>query len=201
MHESLLLGIRFDGVGANLAGEGGLLARWQGASHAAPGDVAMETRVKVLGHAVHPILVSYPLGLLPVSLAFDAVRCASGAPTWGLISFWMLVAGVLGGLLAATFGIIDWLAIPAATRARRVANWHARVNVAAMLLFAASVFLRRDDPGSPGAIAIALSGAGVVLAAVGGWLGGELVERHGVAVHDGASLDARSSLRGPAQSP
>jgi hypothetical protein len=42
------------------------------------------------------------------------------------------------------------------------------------------------------AIVAALAGAG--LAAVTGWLGGELVDRLGVGVDDGAHLDAPSSL-------
>lgn len=35
---------------------------------------------------------------------------------------------------------------------------------------------------------------GVVLALVGGWFGGELVERLGVAIHDGANLNAPNPL-------
>ena len=33
-------------------------------------------------------------------------------------------AGIIGGLLAAMFGLWDWLAIPAGTRAKRVGLWH-----------------------------------------------------------------------------
>jgi uncharacterized membrane protein len=37
--------------------------------------------------------------------------------------------------------------------------------------------------------------AALALATVSGWLGGELVERLGVGVHDDANLNAPSSLR------
>jgi hypothetical protein len=43
-------------------------------------------------------------------------------------------------------------------------------------------------------ISTVLSVIGVLLALVGGWLGGELVERLGVAVHQGANLNAPNSL-------
>jgi len=63
-------------------------------------------------------------------------------------------------------------------------------------LFAASWFLRRDDPGNPEGAAITLSVLAVLLALVTGWLGGELVDRLGVGVEEGANLNAPSSLSG-----
>ena len=44
-------------------------------------------------------------------------------------------AGIVGGLLAAVFGLIDWLAIPKDTRARRIGAWHGGGNVVIVLLF------------------------------------------------------------------
>jgi uncharacterized membrane protein len=66
------------------------------------------------------------------------------------------------------------------------------------VLFAASWLVRRDDPAQPETLAIVLSVAGGALSLVTGWLGGELVDRLGVGVDDGANLNATSSLRGPA---
>ena len=67
-------------------------------------------------------------------------------------------------------------------------------NVVVVLLFAVSWFLRRDNPADPGVLAVALSAIGAALAGATGWLGGELVDRLGVGVDDGANLDAPSSL-------
>ena len=40
--------------------------------------------------------------------------------TMAIVAYWMIVAGIVGGLVAAApFGLIDWLSIPAGTRARR----------------------------------------------------------------------------------
>jgi hypothetical protein len=54
--------------------------------------------------------------------------------------------------------------------------------------------MRRADPANPGGAALALSFIAVVVALAGGWLGGELVDRLGVGVDDGANLNAPSSL-------
>jgi uncharacterized membrane protein len=106
----------------------------------------------------------------------------------------MIAAGVISGLIAAVFGAIDYFAIPRGTRAKRIGTMHGLGNVVVVVLFAASWLLRRDNPADPGMLAIALSAAGAVLGGVTGWLGGELVDRLGVGVDDGANLDAPSSL-------
>lgn len=51
-------------------------------------------------------------------------------------------------------------------------------------------------------VALVVALAGLALAAVTGWLGGELVDRLGVGLDDGANLDAPNSLSGrPANEP
>lgn len=154
----------------------------------------MESRAKLLGHAIHPMLIPFPLGLLATSVAFDVVHLVTGSGRWGDIAFWMIAAGIVGGLLAAPFGTIDWLAIPGGTRAKAVGAVHGLGNVAVLVLFGASWLLRYGEPTDPSAFAIVLSFAGVALALVTGWLGGELVERLRVGVDDGAHLDSPNSL-------
>jgi len=72
--------------------------------------------------------------------------------------------------------------------------WHGAGNVVVMLLFVASWFVRHDRPERPVATALVLSFMGAGLALLTGWLGGELVDRLGVGVDDGAHLNAPSSL-------
>jgi uncharacterized membrane protein len=155
----------------------------------------MESKLKLLGHPVHPMLIVFPLGLLATSVAFDVVALVQSNPTWYEISFWMIVAGIVGGLLAAVFGLIDWLAIPTNTRAKRIGLLHGGSNLIVVLLFIASWWMRRGAEGRvPSASALALSFVAVVMALVAGWLGGELVDRLGVGVDSGAHLNAPSSL-------
>jgi uncharacterized membrane protein len=108
----------------------------------------------------------------------------------------MIAAGIIGGLLAAVFGLIDWLAIPNNTRAKAIGLWHGGLNVLVVLLFAISWLLRRPDPAPPSGLALGLSFGAVIVALVAGWFGGELVDRLGVGVDDGAHLNASSSLSG-----
>ncbi|HEX6929161.1 MAG TPA: DUF2231 domain-containing protein [Gammaproteobacteria bacterium] len=154
----------------------------------------MESRVKVLGHPVHPMLVVFPLGLFGASLVFDLVRLAVDNAELSVVAWWMILAGIIGGLLAAPFGFIDWLAIPANTRAKSIGLLHGSGNLLIVLIFAANWILRSGNPEQPGVLAYALSIIGVGLALVTGWLGGELVDRLGVGVHDDAHLNAPSSL-------
>ena len=106
----------------------------------------MESRTKLLGHPIHPVLVVFPLGLLTASVAFDVIDRFRDSGSWAQTASATMAAGVLGGLAAAPFGLRDWLAIPAGTRAKRVGLWHAGANVIALVLFAVSWSLRRDDP-------------------------------------------------------
>jgi len=154
----------------------------------------MESRAKLLGHAIHPIMIVFPLGLLSTAVIFDIIYLMRGNPTFAVVSYYMIAAGIIGGFLAAIFGAIDWLAIPQGTRAKAVGIYHAAGNVFALLFFIASWWLRRDAPANPETLATILAIAGAGFAMVGGWLGGELVERLGVGVDDGAHLDAPNSL-------
>lgn len=154
----------------------------------------MESQAKLLGHPIHPMLIVFPLGLLATAVAFDIVGLAQGDASWYRISFWMIAAGIIGGLCAAVFGVVDWFVIPAATRAKRIGLLHGGTNVVVVLLFIASWWMREANGQSPSAGALTLSFAGVVLALVGGWLGGELVDRLGVGVDRNANVNAPSSL-------
>ena len=154
----------------------------------------MESRAKLFGHPIHQMLVPFPFGLLATAVIFDAAHLIGGNGYWSEIAFWMIAAGVVGGLVAAPFGLIDWTKIPAGTRAKRIGSLHGVGNLIVVLLFAASWWLRSGTPQAPSGFALALSGVGFVLAGLTGWLGGELVDRLGVGVDDGAHLDAPNSL-------
>ena len=154
----------------------------------------MESRAKFLGHPVHQMLIVFPLGLLATAVIFDAIYLAGGNPTMATVAYWMIAAGIIGGLAAAPFGWIDWFAIPRGTRAKSVGLWHGAGNVLVLLLFAASWLLRRDLPTAPETLAFVLSFVGAAVALITGWLGGELVDRLSVGVDEGAHVNAPSSL-------
>src|SRR5579863_7796395 len=139
----------------------------------------MESKARLFGHPIHTMLIVFPLGLLATAVAFDIVGLVGGDAGWFRISFWMIAAGVIGGLLAAVFGFADWLSIPAGTRAQRIGLWHGAGDVVVVLLFIVSWFLRRPAPEAPPIAAFVSSFVAVALALLTGWLGGELVFRLG----------------------
>lgn len=154
----------------------------------------MESKIKFAGHPVHPMLIVFPLGLLATAVIFDIIALISGNPQWTVVAYYMIGAGIIGGLAAAVFGWLDWIPIPAGTRAKRIGLWHGVGNVVVLGLFILSWVLRRDMPEQPPTGAIVAGLTGVVIALVTAWLGGELVDRLGVGVDDGAHLDSPSSL-------
>jgi uncharacterized membrane protein len=124
----------------------------------------MESRVKLFGHALHPILIVFPLGLLATSVIFDIAYLATGNARLSDVAYWMIIAGVLGGLVAAPFGAIDWLAIPAGTRAKSIGAWHGVGNVVVVLLFVVSWYLRSRAGVPPNTAAYVFSFLGVGIA-------------------------------------
>ena len=161
----------------------------------------MTSRARVLGHAAHQMLIVFPLGLLATAVVFDVLAMALDEPTFAVVAYWMIVAGIVGGVVAALPGWIDYFAIPANTRAKRIGIVHGLGNTVVLALFVGSWLLRRGEAESPDTLALVLGFAGAGLSLVTGWLGGELVDRLGVGVDDGAHLDAPNSLSGrPARS-
>jgi uncharacterized membrane protein len=156
----------------------------------------VESKAKVLGHPLHQILVVFPLGLLATSVIFDVIFLITDNPRLSDAAYWMISAGILGGILAAPFGLIDWLAVPAGTRAKRIGGLHGAGNVVVLVLFALSWYMRSRTEADPGTFAYVCSFLGVGLALLTGWLGGELVDRLGVGVDPGAHVNAPSSLSG-----
>lgn len=137
----------------------------------------MKARLRIFGQPVHHMLAVFPLGLLATSFFFDLAWLATANEELANVAWWMIFAGVVGAIVASLFGLIDWLAIPRGTRAWILGAWHGGATVLVALLFAASWLLRRDLPAHPEWLAIALSGGGVLLSVLTGWLGGELADR------------------------
>lgn len=155
----------------------------------------MESRLKLLGHPVHPMLIVFPLGLLSTAVVFDLLYLVTENGDLATFSYWALAAGLVGGLAAAVFGLLDWMAIPPDTRAKRVGAFHGVGNLVVVLLFGLSLLLRLDAPQYlPDTLPLVLGVIGAGIALVTAWLGGELVYRLRVAVDDDAHLDASNSL-------
>jgi uncharacterized membrane protein len=160
----------------------------------------MESKAKLLGHPIHQQLIVFPLGLLASAVIFDVITWGTANPGFTQAAFYMIGGGIVTGLIAAVFGLVDWLSIPAGTRAKRIGAIHGIGNVVVVLLFTGSLWLRWAVPASPPTIAFICSYAGACLALVTGWLGGELVTRLGIGIDDRTDPNAPSSLGSPHRS-
>lgn len=141
------------------------------------------------GHPIHPILVTVPIGAWIASLVFDLVsRTADNPEAFFDGARWLIGIGVVGAVVAAAFGILDWRGIPRGTTAHRTATTHLVINDVVIVAFVVSFLVRRasdDQETSVGLIILSIA----ALAALGfsGWLGGKLSYRYGVRVADEAT--------------
>lgn len=151
--------------------------------------------MKFLGHSAHQVLVVFPVGLLLTAVIFELIALATGSGQFWTVSYWLIASGLIGGLIAAVFGILEYRHIPARTRANRIGIMHGVGNAAVIALFAISWWMRTapDQVPSPGAVLLSFAGAGLLL--ITGWLGGELVARLSVGVDERAHIDAPSSMK------
>lgn len=146
----------------------------------------MASPASIGGHPIHPMIIPFPIALWVSSLVADLVYIWRGNPVWkDWIAFYTLLGGIIMAAVAAVPGFIDWLSIKA-PEVVKIANWHARLNVIALLVFAASFYLRTASGAelvsNSYTIPVGLSVFGVILITISGWLGGEMVFKHGVAV-------------------
>jgi uncharacterized membrane protein len=146
----------------------------------------MASPASIGGHPVHPMIIPFPIALWVFSLVADAIYLWRGNPVWkDYVAFYALLGGIIGAAVAAVPGLIDWLSLTDKAVVK-LANWHARLNVIALLVFAASFYLRTTSSAAlvsdSHTIPLALSVLGAILITISGWLGGEMVFRHGVAV-------------------
>jgi uncharacterized membrane protein len=126
------------------------------------------------------MLVAFPIGLWVFALVCDVVHAVSGNATWQTVATFCVAGGIVGALLAAVPGLIDYFSIDEAEM-RRIANLHLAVNLSAVVIFAINLWLRFRLPVESD-VPLGLSVLGVLAIGFGGWLGGEMVYVKGMAV-------------------
>jgi len=140
----------------------------------------MSTPASIAKHPVHPMLVVLPMGLWIFSLIADLIAAAGWITPWNEVAFYTMAGGIVGAVIAAVPGLIDFFSITD-PRSRRIGLYHLTGNLAATAIFGVNFYLRATS-GPGGFLPLGLSIAAIALVGFGGWLGGELVYVHGIGV-------------------
>ncbi len=134
----------------------------------------MESRLKIAGQAVHPILVMFPLGLFAMAVIFDVADLAGGPSLLGTLAYWNIVAGLLAGILATLAGAID-LAFVRHADAKRMGVLRVLLNMGVLIVFAVILMVRVGNPDrAAGGGLFLLEVIALGLTGFGAWFGGEL---------------------------
>ena len=154
----------------------------------------METPASISGHPIHPMLVAVPIGLWVFSLVCDFVFLTGlGDVVWNEVAFYTMAGGIAGALIAAVPGLIDFLSLED-PKAKKIGATHMTINLGVVAIYAVNLWLRHASP-PEARLPVVLSVVTVLLLVVSGWLGGELIFKHGV------GRAARPAPHGPGQLP
>ncbi len=147
----------------------------------------MYSKIKLMGHPLHPMLIAYPVALYTATLVCYLVYAVGGDPFWFRVGYVANVAGVVMAIVTALPGFADWLlGIPTGTPAKQTGLYHMLANVGALLLFILSAVLNAGQwnattPGAWTGLVLALVGVGLTI--VAGFFGWSLIQDHHVGVH------------------
>ncbi|MFN2457196.1 MAG: DUF2231 domain-containing protein, partial [Chitinophagaceae bacterium] len=123
----------------------------------------MYSKVKLAGHPVHPMLIAFPVAFYAAALLCYIVYSSKGDAFWFKVALLANGAGVVMAAVAAIPGFIDWLNIPADSRAKKTGLFHMLCNVIALALYAINLLLlysKWNDPHPDQGLAIVLTAAG-----------------------------------------
>lgn len=138
------------------------------------------------GHPVHPMLIPFPIALLVGAFVTDLLFLYFNTGGFANASKWLLGFGIATALIAAVFGLIDFMGDD---RIRRLnhALQHMIANVAAVVVAIINLAIRLgDERANVESLGVFLSGVTVLILIFSGWRGGDLVYVHRVGVHDEA---------------
>jgi uncharacterized membrane protein len=143
------------------------------------------SKVKLLNHPVHPMLVAFPITFFSCTLLAFVAYAVSGDKDWFRLGYAANVAGVITALLAAIPGFLDWTGIPDHLRAKKVGLIHMTLNLIVVTTFAINLGAQGaalDELSPSGVVPVVLSAVGVGLLLLSGYLGWSLVQTHHVGI-------------------
>lgn len=158
----------------------------------------MESRLRVQGHPIQPMLVTFPFGLFVSATVFDLADLAGGPAFLGEVGYWTAVAALVAAALTAVAGMVElWDVRPGPARRNMIT--FTMVNAATAALFLLACLVRADAP-QRGATGVLLVTELVALAvgALGVALGARLMHRFDAGRREPSGFDALSDVPGGA---
>src|SRR4051812_35114670 len=132
----------------------------------------MESRLRIAGQTVQPVLVMFPLALFALAVVFDVGQQCGGPVFLAALAYWNIVGGLISGIIAALASGIDLAMLRDGTAAKRTGLLLELINMGVLVVFAVVLMVRMRTPervAGGGVLAIEI---GVLVAAVGGaWVG------------------------------
>lgn len=152
---------------------------------------------QLMGHAIHPLLVAFPITFYTIATASFITYAVNANVFWFRVAFYSAFAGVIAAVVAAIPGMADYFgSIPARDPAKKVGRNHIAFNTLA-LFFYASIVVMMWTSVTPEAIytesvtaPMWLSIAGLASTLAAGYFGGELVQKHHVGIEPGVARTA-----------
>lgn len=142
----------------------------------------MSSPASIRSHPIHPMLIVFPIGLWIFSFICDIVyHAGTHNAFWKGMAFYTMLGGVIGAIVAAVPGFIDYLSLRDPT-VRRIATTHMVLNVIVVASFIFNLGIRFNASTGNEVFPVVLSMVGIAILSVSGWLGGSLVYEHQVAV-------------------
>jgi uncharacterized membrane protein len=135
------------------------------------------------------MLVHFPIALWTVAMLAYLSAASGIGDAAGMIAWAANAAGLAMAALAMLAGLLELRSIDSRSGAMKVASRHMMVMATVWVCFLLALMLPMMPDLGPSTARLAAAvaaGAGFVLMAVGGWLGGQLVYGHGVGVRQDA---------------
>ena len=148
---------------------------------------------------VHPILVHFPIALLPLSVAADTIGLFGHIVSLSHTAVWTLLAAAVASVGTVAAGFYDMYRAPLSEEAHARVHRHMRVGLVlatAIIGLATWRGLIHLHGGIVPIYYLDVAVLGVALAAFQGWLGGELVYEDAVFVRAGEADPAEQSGHG-----
>lgn len=138
----------------------------------------MDSRLRIAGQAIQPVLLMFPLGLFALAVIFDTAHLLGAPAIVGALAYWNIVAGIVCGIPAALAGAVDLMLMPNGTRTKQAGVMLGLANMGVLVLFAVIAMVRmggHDRVAGGGLFLLELVG---LAAACGcGWYAGEWADR------------------------